>query len=370
MAVPLRDSFKPDPVPSWVLAVLRQIPKLTAEITHTPKIRVRLGRCPPEEFELWSKARISTRYVARFIQATENGRSRKLRLLATRRLTPEARSLLQDAEESWIESETGVCHIQGKCLYVHIAPEQKRQLAQLSHTDAYWTGDRPTRLTGKSGVIVETLLVGMLPSEFSLDELATEAGVSKALVSRVLSRLTEEELVENLGSGPTKRFVLADPPALLDLWALEDPPLPDRTTGVHLWARSPTDLYRRVGSALQRELSWAMGGVAAANLYAPTLTTPPSPSIWLPSDVPPGEVTSLLGGNIVDQGANLTMWQSRGDTALHHAGRWAVNADHLGLDEFPLVSRPRAYVEALAGTGRSEDVARNLRGEMKLYERR
>ncbi len=144
-------------------------------------------------------------------------------------------------------------------------------------------------------------------------------------------------------------------------------------------------------------IPWAVGGVRAADLYAPTLTAPPSLTLWAPNDMPASAVAGALKGEVVREGATLTLRQTPRDPwARHrvrlHQGRLvpvvrtpapagpAPSVD--AFDEDPddvlaralrpwaaepiegltLVSRPRAFVEALAdGRGRSAEVAEALR---------
>lgn len=368
MGILLHESFAFGRVPDWLAAMLRRLPSLDASV-EDGTIRIKAGKRRVESFEVWSRARVSTEDTKHLAEAASSMPRRNRWLIATGRLTEEGRSLLQDAGVSWAERETGVCHLRGECLYVYLGQAHLVYDRSVSGRDSYWSGDRPTRLTGKSGILAETLLTGTLSREFALDDVASEAGVSKPLASRVLSRLVDEGLVETRGSGPAKRFVLKDAAALLDLWAAEDSPTTGRhTTGIYTWVRTPLDLYWRL-SDLGVSLEYAVGGTAAANLYTPTLTTPPWPEVWIPADVPVEQVAGMLGGEIVEEGANLTMLQHQGDSALYHARSLGLHVgSNAQLADLRVVSRPRAFVEALAGTGRSAEVARNLRGDMRLYD--
>lgn len=70
---------------------------------------------------------------------------------------------------------------------------------------------------------------------------------------------------------------------------------------------------------------WAPAGTAAANLYTPTLTTFPDPSIWIESHFSPREVAAVLGGEVVDKGANSQILQSKGNLALENATLWTAH---------------------------------------------
>jgi hypothetical protein len=106
-----------------------------------------------------------------------------------------------------------------------------------------------------------------------------------------------------------------------------------------------------------------LAGPVAANLYAPTLTTFPDLTVWIESRVPVREVASVLDGEIADKGANLQIWQSKDNLALVNAVLWTppnTSAD-FGVQELPIVSRPRAYLETINAAGRAPEVAQNLR---------
>jgi hypothetical protein len=76
------------------------------------------------------------------------------------------------------------------------------------------------------------------------------------------------------------------------------------------------------------KIQWAASGLTAANLYAPTLNTTPDPTIWVDSSQPATEIASLLGGEIVDKGANFQVWQSPGNFPLHNIGVWLPKGEH------------------------------------------
>ena len=128
-------------------------------------------------------------------------------------------------------------------------------------------------------------------------------------MSRLLHRLASLKLLEINGAGPNRYYQFVDPGGLLDLWAAEEEP-PPPPTGLYVWTRSPKELIQKF--ALLDEVSehWALGGAAAANVYAPTLTVIPEPTVWFDARVPAERVARAIGGEIVDNGANLWLWQS------------------------------------------------------------
>jgi hypothetical protein len=109
------------------------------------------------------------------------------------------------------------------------------------------------------------------------------------------------------------------------------------------------------------QVRWAVGGVAAAQIYESPLTVHPRPTVWLAASVSVAEVAAVLEAELVEPGdpPNLVFWQSEGDPALRcattHAPSW--------LSELPLnvVSLPRAYAESRRAGGRGVDAAEMLR---------
>jgi hypothetical protein len=159
---------------------------------------------------------------------------------------------------------------------------------------------------------------------------------------------------------------LVDAAAILDLWAEEERVEPEQQAMVYLWMRSPRELPIKLRAIPNLKARWAVGGVTAANLYAPTLTADPIPDVWVSSDVPFEKVADVLRGEIVPTGANLRLMQTGGDPALHHAGTLGSsmlrpNADEGEERDLIVVSGPRAYVEARASTERGPEVAQNVR---------
>jgi hypothetical protein len=128
--------------------------------------------------------------------------------------------------------------------------------------------------------------------------------------------------------------------------------------------RSSDDLLDQLATLNKASFEYALGGVTAANLFAPSLTVMPQPTIWIPAAASANDVARLLGGEVVESGANVRVWQTSGDVALRRAysllPTWPT---HSGLR---VVTPYRAYVEALQATGRGPDAAAALRHTLSL----
>jgi len=224
----------------------------------------------------------------------------------------------------------------------------------------------PALLRDKSGLLAEALLLRPHQEPITLSELAASAGLSRGLLSRLLSRLTSLAILAAHGRAPRKHWTLRDAGALLDLWSDEERLEPEEVTTINAWSRTPMDLLKRLSRLRDAELRFAVGGTAAANLYAPTLTVDPIPDVWIPADIPPVRVAQLIGGIVVESGANLRLIQRTGDFALWNAR--TLQGMNLAVPGAWVVSPYRAYVEARHTAGRGPDAAAALRDKLALLQ--
>lgn len=283
-------------------------------------------------------------------------------LFATTRLTQQARASLRSGGVSWIERETGRCHLSGPGLLVDVDVDSPTGTA----TKSQEIPKRPAaKLRARSALVAEALLSRPLSQPVRLDELTTETGLSQGLVSRLFARLTSMGILDAHGRGPQKNWSLRDAAALLDRWTEEEHREPNEVTGLSVWSRSPPDLLERIDRLSESGLVYAIGGVAAANLYEPSLSVTPTPAVWIPSETPASKVADSLNGQIVSSGANLWLWQTSGDPALRFAAPVADKATN-HPKSLRAVTLARAYVEARHGGGRGSDAAAVLRRRLNL----
>ncbi len=270
------------------------------------------------------------------------------KLIATRHLASATRELLREAGISWVEESQGICHLSAPGLLVDV------KVDVLPRPPAVRAS-----LRDRSGLVAETLLLSFLRQEIRLASLAKQSNVSTALASRVLGRLAKLNLLDTHNSGPRRFWLLSNPGGLLDLWATEEQSAP-QTAGLYVWSRSPQELLGKLSQLNQLNQRWALAGTSAANLYAPTLTTFPDPVVWVDFRVPIREVARALGGEIAEKGANLQVWQAKHNLAFTKSTAWTRATDFVP-PQLPIVSAPRAYIEALKGAGRSQEAAQSLR---------
>ena len=357
------DRARPN-VPGWVRRRIRALPNVEDVRVSGSNLRLIPEGGKPVDYAVVLRSVLAAPDLEDLGSRTASTRNRSQHLLvATRSLPPARRRQLAGTGVSWIERSTGVVHLVGPGIFVHVEEPDGNPDDERASAD---TAERPARLVALSGTVAETILIDLRDRPIKVTELARLAGTSRGLVSRILRRLDAQGLTKSEGKGPNKRRVLHDPGGLLDLWAKEDPPRPETRTSLYIWARSPDDLYDQLLDLNDEGLRWALAGTAAANLYAPTLTTTPTPELWIAADVPAQRVSAAVGADAVDRGGNLILLQAEADCALHHATRWTGSegrsSDRHG--ELQVVSAPRAYVESYHGTGRSSEVASALRAKL------
>ena len=336
--------------------MLRQVEGLHAHPGPDPQsVSVIVNGGRPTNFEVVSIPVLSQERAEELIEMWENSgphSTRRHRLIATRHLSSATRELLRQNGISWVEQGTGICRLFAPGLLVDVRIEGVLQKESMTRA----------RLRDRSGLMAEILLLNFLNKEIRLANLARQANVSTALASRVLTRLAKLKLLDRHGGGPQRFWKIANAGGVLDLWATEEQP-GAQSTGLSVWSRSPQELLKKMPRLNELNGRWALGGTAAANLYAPTLTTFPDLSVWIESRVSIRQVAGALGGEIVDKGANLQILQSKNNLAFANATSWtAANVvGDLGVQDLQIISRPRAYIETINAAGRGPEVAQNLR---------
>jgi hypothetical protein len=337
--------------PDWLFRTLQRA-GLRVESGATPSsLMIRLEGSRPTEFDV---LRFPVLSLERAQQIVESARSRNPEarvLLAIRQLSDRTREMLRAARCSWAEELTGIVHVVGPGLFVNV----NREL----HSEGRRESEARARLRDRSGLLAEALLTSPAREKIDLRTLAARAHASSALASRVLSRLSQINLVDVHGAGPNRSWLLADRGGLLDLWGAEEHRRPEKSYGIYVWSRSSQGLLEKLPALDHLTDAWALGGPAAANSYAPTLTTYPDPTIWIDARIPPEDVARVLGGDLAEKGANMQLWQSERNLPLELA-TLAIK-ERSSAPGIRLVSKPRAYIETFRAAGRSPEIAQNLR---------
>ncbi len=340
--------------PDWLFHTLQRA-GLRVESGRTPaSLIIRLQDSEPLEFDVLTFPVLSLERAQEIVQSMPARNPKARFLLAIRQLSERSREMLRTSACSWAEELSGIVHIVAPGLLVNVNASLNSKRQPESTVRA--------RLRDRSGLLAEALLISNPKDKIALGAIASRAHVSNALASRVLTRLSKINLIEVHGAGPNRFWRLADRGGLLDLWAAEEQQRPEKSYGLYVWSRTPQGLFEKLPSLNHLTQAWALGGAAAANAYAPTLTTYPDPIIWIDARIPPEEVARALQGEIADKGANIQLWQSERNLPLELATQLPrePSSPRHGR-ELRLVSKPRAYIETVRAAGRSPEIAQNLR---------
>ena len=346
-------------IPDWISRLLHQVDGISFDQMGGDSFNVSVPGGRPYTFTIRSFPSLSREKAIGLVTSWKATKSPRIRpLIASRKLAPTTRDILRQAKVSWIEAETGVCHFVAPGILIDTKIEE--------HGHQKDSDSTKIRLRDRSGLIAEALLTSSRASDLRLSSIVKQANVSSGLASRLFRRLTDLGILTEHGGGPNRSWRLTDFGALLDLWAQEEREV-ERVTSLYVWSRSPDALYDKLPALNDLKVQWALAGVSAANLYAPTLTATPNPIVRIDASVPASQAAEALGGEIVQKGANLHLWQTTGNAALYNVAPWISAHGGIGranADLLQIVSRPRAYIESIAGPGRTPDVAQNLRERM------
>jgi hypothetical protein len=264
-------------------------------------------------------------------------------VIVARKVTADARQWLAEHDVGVIDA-LGNADIELPGLILHVqrsGPEKQKD-------------KKAIKLAGKSGLVAQRLL--MEPHRrWNVNDLCNAAHVSIGLTHRVLDRLTDEGFMEAQGKGPNRTRGLANPPALLDLWAEEDVVPIRRTTGFVL-AQTPTQLAQILGQKLGTAgVKYAITGAAAANLLAPFITAVPVTDVWVDDAVPGPQALDTVQADPVERGHNIALLQTPADTGL------AFRELH---DQITLANRFRIYADLRRDPRRGKEQAEELRREV------
>jgi hypothetical protein len=266
-------------------------------------------------------------------------------LLIAGETTAEARAILTEHGIGFIDGLQNV-HVELPGLMFHIEGGTHRRASREKMP--------PTRLRGKAGAAAQVLLLEP-ERAWAVTELSEEAGIAAGLAHRVLARLEAEGLVTVEGAGPQRVRRLANPAALLDLWAEEQVDRPRRTFG-YLLAQTPQQLTKRLAANLELAgIDYALTGAAGANLLAPFATAIPVIEVWTAATAAADELLRGAGVDPVTEGQNVVFLQGKDDLPL--AFREQAN-------EVCVANRFRLYVDLRRDPRRGREQADHLRQEV------
>jgi hypothetical protein len=333
------------PFQAEALRVLREIPGLTVVAepgggdTGIDAILRFADRRAPIAVEFKRRANAATAW--QLVQYAEANPDTPILLIA-RETTAETREILENHGIAVIDG-LGNAHIELPGLLFHL--EGRRPPPGTT---------RPTRLSGKAGVAAQALL--LRPArDWTVQDLAEQAGIAASLAHRVLARLEREGIVAAEGTGPKRVRHVTNRTALLDLWAEEQVENPARTLG-YLLAQTPQQLVEQLGTNLERAgIEYAFTGAAGASLVAPFVTAIPVVDVWVTATAAPEDLHRSAAADPVSEGHNVVFLQGKDDTPL--AFREETN-------DVSVANRFRLYADLRRDPRRGREQADHLREEV------
>lgn len=191
---------------------------------------------------------------------------------------------------------------------------------------------------------------------FRVNEMASQAGVSPATASQVLTELERFDWVVSRGRGPGKERQLREPGALLDAWVrqLTLQKRPEMQRYFVPSARAEGLVERLAQACVANDAEYAVTHEAAAQRYAPFLSTVSQVRCRLLVGPAADRALAAIDARLVDQGANLAVIGVKTPGELQF--REFVNGAWLA-------SPVQVYLDLMRGEGRAKEMANHLRQE-------
>lgn len=205
----------------------------------------------------------------------------------------------------------------------------------------------PDLFSAKSSRLARALLSPR--AEWSQADLATQTGISRPLLSRLLDTLNQQGFVRREGGRRGSRWIASQPDALLDEWARRD--VRSRRVTVHQYSllvpaeRIAYQVKSTFGSAQLAFTQWF-----AAQLRHP-YTDAPMVSAYVEA-LPGAEVLKSLTAREVPDGGRLWLLLSKDDGVFQFTQT---------VNDLTLVSDAQIYLDLLQVGQRGPDAAEALR---------
>jgi len=283
------------------------------------------------------------RDLARQQPAGESG-GEPLAVLVAESISPGAKELLRAERVGYYDSGGSLyLPARGAFLYVDRPPPKSLSRSMRS------------LFTGRRAQVLHGLLVRH-QDWFGVKDLAEQTLVSPATASQVLTEMERFDWLESRGQGPSKQRHLREPAALLDAWAKQLGSIrPAALRRYFVPAIKADGLMERLGQVCDaRGVDYAFSSEAAAQRYAPFLSTVSQVRCRLLPGSGADATIADLGARVVSEGANLAIIEvnSSGDLLFRErvGGVW-------------LASPIQVYLDLLQGEGRAREMAEHLRRE-------
>jgi hypothetical protein len=212
-----------------------------------------------------------------------------------------------------------------------------------------------TLFKGKRAQVLHALLHNPL-KWFGVKELAETAKTLRSTTSETVTALERFDWIDSKGQGPSKERRLTQPGALLNEWKKHV--LASRLTSARRYYVSgiaPDELTSRLASLCEaRHVEYVFTQEAAAQRYAPFLSSISRVASRMPSGPAADAVLSELNARVVTEGANLIVIETNSHGEFLFKER---------VGSTWLASPIQVYLDLLIGGERAQEMAEHLRGE-------
>ena len=275
---------------------------------------------------------------------SERANEQRLSLIVAESISPGAKELLREEQVGYFDSG-GSLFIPARGAYVYIEKPPPKPVAKVLRS----------LFSGLRTQVLHALLVR--PRTWvSIKELAEQSQASPATVSQVMTELERFDWLEIQGQGPSKERLLREPGALLDAWSKQlglgrSPAL----RRYYVPAIKPMDLPERLDRVFeQHQAAYAITHEAAAQRYAPFLSSVSQVRCRLMPGRPVEEALGALDARVVTEGANLAVIEIKSSGELLFREK---------VDGVWLASPVQVYLDLVRSEGRAKEMAEHLRRE-------
>jgi hypothetical protein len=272
-----------------------------------------------------------------------NGRSQTVGFIIAEAISPGARETLR-AEGIGYFDKGGSLYVPAAGAYVFIdRPLTKSKARALGAI-----------FQGRKALVLQAVF-DRRDDWISVKDVVEASGVSPATASTTLTELERRDWMQARGTGPAKLRRLSDASALVDAWAryasTQKSPRPRR----YFVPAREGDLTQRVARVCEAcGATYAITGEAAAQLYAPYLSSVSQVSCRMLAGREVQEALDALDARPVDDGWNLAVSEQKAPRDFAYTQI---------VDDVRLVSPLQVYLDLQAGPGRAKELADHLRRE-------
>jgi hypothetical protein len=214
-----------------------------------------------------------------------------------------------------------------------------------------------TLFKGKRAQVLHALLLHK-DEWFGVKSLSALAQVSPATASDTLSALDRFDWVESKGLGPAKERKLTKPGEVLDEWIRQRP---SASTERNYFVSAPgveSLISRFVEACQEHNTIYALTREAAAQMYAPFLSSILRLACRMPENEMTKAVLTSLGARLVNEGANFTVIETTSQS---------IDLFREQINSVWLASPVQVYLDLQERSGRSKELAQHLRQERLGY---